>query len=317
MTHRLYSNKWGPLPCSAHIPPLLDSLLFPGALHQVVATAGSHCFFLFQELVEGDIRVRFGHFYSREQETFLWLDEPGIIFRFALARSHQLYLSQAGRLLFHERSFNLLHIPYFSAELQIGQQELYAFADIMLPPAYLQRFAAGSPLLTSFLQRVERGLPARLGLYNGMADITLLRWLDALREGQPGSAQQLVRAGLQTLQEKPVHAAVRLNWQEIGVLYQVADLLQQTGKEWELRELVRRFGISAYKLNKGFRQLYGHSVVQHRQEEKMRLALRLVHDKQYPVKQVAAMLGYRSQNFIRAFRRRFGYTPGRHALQLS
>jgi AraC-like DNA-binding protein len=43
----------------------------------------------------------------------------------------------------------------------------------------------------------------------------------------------------------------------------------------------------------------------------MRQARQLLKEEQYSVKQVAYMLDYYPQNFVRAFKNQFGYTPGR------
>jgi two-component system response regulator YesN len=141
-----------------------------------------------------------------------------------------------------------------------------------------------------------------------------MRWADAFLYQEdvtiPTLVYQLICTCLQAIQQKATHYTIRSNQADIDKIYQVAELLQHSKEDCSMEELADKFNISVYKLNKLFKQIYGHSVLHHRQEEKMRLALRLIHDNRYNIKQIAYQLDYWPQNFIRAFKNRFGYTPG-------
>lgn len=315
MDLKIISGKHGDLTFTRFFPGKVALLLLPGAKYIVATTPGNDSFFLFQEFSEAGIKVRFYHFYSRIRDSLLLLAEPMTTLRVALSHTHQSYLPQLGRQQFVERNFNFLHIPHFSMEFNIGPDETYSFADIIFPDGYLEHYADEFLFLQNFLKSAARHAPAKLCLHNQVATLEMMRWMDACSEGwQIGKVvAQLVRTSLEALQRRMVNRTVRMKPAEMQQIYQVADLLRQSKEELSLQEISERFDISIYKLNKGFRQIYGHSVLHHRMEEKMRLALRLIYDKRYPIKQVASILDYWPQNFIRAFKHRFGYTPGRNA----
>jgi AraC-like DNA-binding protein len=314
MTIKIFSNRYGELNFTGQVLPDVARLLLPGAEYRV-ATTPDHSFFLFQEFEEDGIKVRFSHFSSRHKDTLLLLAEPMTTLRIALSHSHQFYLPQLGLLRFEERNFNLLHIPHHSAEFFTGEGESYSFADIILPQEYLLSYEDEFSTIAGFHKLVGRCLPAKLSLYNQVAGIEILRWLDVLLEGRNISraVAQLIYPALQTIQRRPARGrSIRLKQEEIEKIYQAADLLKNCTEVFSLLRLAKAVAISPYRLNRGFRQIYGHTVLEHRKEEKMRLAIRLIEDRQYPIKQVADILDYWPQNFIRAFKGRFGYTPGRN-----
>lgn len=316
MTIRILSNRYGELNFTRQLAPDITGLLLPGAEYRVAITP-DHSFFLFQEFEEDGIKVRFSHFSSRVKDTLLLLAEPMTTLRLALSHSHQFYLPQSGLLRFEERNFNLLHIPHYSAEFFIGAGEFYSFADIILPQDCLQAYKDEFPVLTDFHKHAQRCQPAKLSLYNQVAGIGILRWMDVLLEGKDirKAAKQLVCAALQAVQQRPAgRRFIRLKQEEMEKIYQAADLLKNGNSGFSLMRMAKEVDMSPYRLNRGFRQIYGHTVLEHQKEEKMRLAIRLIEDKQYPIKQVAHILDYWPQNFIRAFKGRFGHTPGRNAV---
>lgn len=81
-----------------------------------------------------------------------------------------------------------------------------------------------------------------------------------------------------------------------------------------LEELAAAVGLSARRLNQGFRRLYGITVFDCLLEERMRLARQIILDgPAVPLKHLAWMVGYNQlSNFGNAYRRHFGVSPGRH-----
>lgn len=81
-----------------------------------------------------------------------------------------------------------------------------------------------------------------------------------------------------------------------------------------LEELAAAVGLSARRLNQGFRRLYGTTVFDCLLEERMRLARQIILDgPAVPLKHLAWLVGYTQlSNFSNAYRRHFGVSPGRH-----
>ncbi|QEH41964.1 AraC family transcriptional regulator [Chitinophaga sp. XS-30] len=78
-----------------------------------------------------------------------------------------------------------------------------------------------------------------------------------------------------------------------------------------LQQVARAAGLNDFKLKKGFRELFGNTVFGYLNELKMNHARRLLQDGGVSVGDIAIDLGYSEpQNFTKAFKRYFGYTPG-------
>jgi AraC-like DNA-binding protein len=82
----------------------------------------------------------------------------------------------------------------------------------------------------------------------------------------------------------------------------------------DLHELAHSVGLSARRLNEGFRAVFGTTVFEHLRDTRLDAARIMLHEEaQVPLKQIAWRVGYaHSTNFISAYRRRFGTSPARH-----
>jgi AraC-like DNA-binding protein len=80
----------------------------------------------------------------------------------------------------------------------------------------------------------------------------------------------------------------------------------------ELEELAQEVGLSAKRLNRGFRELYGNTVFAYLRDARLDLARKALETgSTLPLKQMAWELGYgQVSNFVTAFRRRYGVSPG-------
>lgn len=84
----------------------------------------------------------------------------------------------------------------------------------------------------------------------------------------------------------------------------------------DLETLARDVGLSAKRLNRGFRIFYGSTVFTYLRDMRLEAARRALEEgTPLPLKQLAWELGYgQVSNFVTAFRRRFGVTPGSYRL---
>lgn len=324
MFNKLYSSRQGEIVLTDQLPESDTVLRFPGATLQVAINDHRDYYFIFQELAGSYFSARFYHFGSKIKDHYTWVSDAMITLRLGCLSSYQFQLPHLGNILLHQRDYNLLHIPIFSQEFTMEPDSTVSFMDIVINEAYLQPQKADYPLLATFLEKVERGLPAKLSMHNSIAPIEMLRWADELTQFassndkatiQPDAlAHHLLITGLNALHKGQVRKSGRMSVTDAELFYQVADLLESTCQPFTVQELASSYNISVYKLEKGFKELFGHSVLHHRHEERMRMALRLIEDKRYNSKQVADLLGYSDpQSFSRAFKNRFGYAPYRNS----
>ncbi len=78
-----------------------------------------------------------------------------------------------------------------------------------------------------------------------------------------------------------------------------------------IRSLARQVALNEFKLKDGFKKYFGSGIFEWLMEQRMQHAKHLLLTTNKPVKTICAMVGYpRTTNFITAFKRRFGMTPG-------
>ena len=89
-------------------------------------------------------------------------------------------------------------------------------------------------------------------------------------------------------------------------------LLQDiSGRSLTIRELSRAVALNEFKLKLGFKQMYGTGIFECLTEARMEKARELLITTTKPIKEICTIAGYpRMTNFITAFRKKFGYTPG-------
>jgi AraC-like DNA-binding protein len=89
-------------------------------------------------------------------------------------------------------------------------------------------------------------------------------------------------------------------------------LLHDLREPPDLDALAKDVGLSPKRLNRGFRELYGTTVFAFLRDARLEAARKALEaGTPLPLKQLAWELGYQQvSNFVTAFRRRFGVTPG-------
>jgi len=168
-------------------------------------------------------------------------------------------------------------------------------ADGLLPVARMQTLEA--PLART---AAEISRPA----YNG----TMGRlWREA-------KALELLTHSLDALADAPQRPET-LSPRELARVREARErLLANLGTPPRLDDLAEQVGLSSRRLNLGFRQLFGMTVFDYLLEARLLAARRAIEEGlDMPLKQLAWSLGYRQlSNFVTAYRRRFGVSPGRH-----
>jgi AraC-like DNA-binding protein len=109
----------------------------------------------------------------------------------------------------------------------------------------------------------------------------------------------------------PVHTSIRLRRSDVAKLYEAQQFLIQMQKSPPtIRQLARHIGINESKLKFGFKAIFGTTVFEFIQSERMRKALELLQDQELSVSQVADEVGYGyANNFSQTFKRYFGFSP--------
>jgi len=100
---------------------------------------------------------------------------------------------------------------------------------------------------------------------------------------------------------------------EIGKIHQARTILEDyvSKKPPSIKSLSKQVALNVYKLKTGFRQYFNTGIFEWLLDRKMLYAKELIYTTNKPIKEICKMIGYPlSTNFITAFRRQFGVTPG-------
>lgn len=97
-------------------------------------------------------------------------------------------------------------------------------------------------------------------------------------------------------------------------------ILQQAGEEisrnfshnYTINELAANAHMSASRFKTGFQCMYNQPVHRYILQKKLAFALDKIEEDELTLAQIAKQCGYRhTTNFIAAFKKQYGYTPGR------
>lgn len=100
---------------------------------------------------------------------------------------------------------------------------------------------------------------------------------------------------------------------EISRIHEARSILERSidKKPPSIKSLCRQVALNEFKLKTGFRKYFNSGIFEWLLEQKMQQAKNLILNTNKPVKEIASLIGYpRTTNFITAFRRQFGFTPG-------
>lgn len=100
---------------------------------------------------------------------------------------------------------------------------------------------------------------------------------------------------------------------EISKIHEVKNILTEhiAKKPPSIRQLSRLVALNEFKLKTGFHQYFNTSIAQWMHEQKMQYSRDLILNTNRPIKEICTLVGYPlTTNFITAFRKHFGVTPG-------
>ena len=94
-------------------------------------------------------------------------------------------------------------------------------------------------------------------------------------------------------------------------IYEARSIIEKnTSRHFSITEVAQQVGLDEVKLKSGFKQVFGIGIFQFMLQAKMQKAWTLILETNRPVKEIAMLTGYTSnQNFVTAFKKYFNATP--------
>ena len=189
---------------------------------------------------------------------------------------------------------------FFLAHLGLDVEEL---------PSPLSALFSGNVLARAAYQ-ITIGAPLQAALHTLLIASSSTRLAASYFQAKAVELMCLLLSQLEGI-DKHTDAQKNLSKVKVGRLYEVREMLMlDYAKENTLAQIAKAAGFSKTALTMDFRQLFGLSVYDFIQQQRMLKAMELLKDPQYSIAQIAEAVGYKqSCNFSTAFRNYFGNPP--------
>ena len=248
--------------------------------------------------------------------------KKGLHTRFMLRNNIYHSVKGVGKVRLREGQFGMLWSSVAECISKFDEDNEYVTLDIYYSPAMLQQIAAFFPELQTVLD-MEDGGPLLLG---GKIRTMIPKLKDIIKDilecpFDPQTspfyfdlkAREFLFVMLSEAYNGKSYSRFRLTPFEKGRIKEVREILLKdiTKKPPSIRELAKKISVNEFKLKKGFREIFGTSIFECLLEARMDKARELLLTTDLPIKSICSQVGYpRITNFITAFRRKYGYTPG-------
>jgi AraC-like DNA-binding protein len=264
-------------------------------------------------------RVQFDRPFPVQMEN----GSPYMELYFSLAGSRSLVFSRDSSNRVDAGTHNLFYIPRggFWLEPDDIEGEIITL-QIQFTTAYFERFMQLShPAFEGFAKNMAQQLPAALaGAAQRITPEMLGILHDIIHCEKEGVIKQLfietcalklLQLQLEQLITTTVMPLQKVNDKDSQRLHLVRRLIDQNpAAHHTLASLSRHTGLNEFKLKKGFKALFGTTVMGYLHTRRMAIAKRLLLETALPVSDIAEQCGYAyAQSFSTAFKKYFGSTP--------
>ncbi|HEY4208354.1 MAG TPA: AraC family transcriptional regulator, partial [Puia sp.] len=247
-------------------------------------------------------------------------DAPAIRLQIILHNSYVYNSAHLGQGILHERGVSLNYVPFVDAALNIRPGETYTHFSVYYRKQDLLSLQSSFPTLTPFLAKISADQPATFGDAYTIADTAILNVVDnILGCTYSGHIRALYIHHLCTELLLLSLLRISVNMPSVGIIseedayriYKAKDLLlQDMSSHISLSSLAEDSGLSIYKLNHGFKSIYGIGATEFLLEARMKNAHKVLSETDTTINEIAKASGYSHPHaFSLAFKKYFGYTP--------
>ena len=229
------------------------------------------------------------------------------------------FLSTGDDIEQHTDAYCLGMLPEARAEMLFPSGCTSHMVSLLLTPAMLQEMLNGCPVpqrIRDFVDGRDYGcLNAKLppALRRAAIEIVDCPYIGAVRELYFRSKAYEFLMEVILDQDYTSPRQDRMFDGERRRALEARDILRaEIASPSSIEDIAHRLDTTPRKLNRAFRDTYGKSVFEYLVDLRLELACELLRETAFPLKTVAAKLGYRySDNFIHAFTKRFGKSPNK------
>jgi AraC-like DNA-binding protein len=221
----------------------------------------------------------------------------------------------------HERGMSLNYVPYIQTSLHLRPGEVYSHLSVFYHRKHLLSLQSSIPGLMSFAAKTTVEQAAYFSRQYAIADAAILSVVDNILEcpyqGHLGEiyighlcVELLLLALVKITTATPTMSGLIVE-EDTKRVYRAKELLlQDMGHDMSLASLAEQMGISVYKLNHGFKSVYGIGAAEYLMEARMKKAHHALAETEAPIAVIARECGYSHPHaFALTFKKYFGYTP--------
>lgn len=324
MNRKLISERSGEISCSEILPHPLAIYQVPDEpLSASVWESGS----AFIQEIDWGVHIRYTSYMMEDDDRLHIIDDrPLLALQFILSNSFYGDWRDLGRRIDHEASFNFFYVPSLEQSLDGWKGErVYSKVEFLFPIHQLMLLVPSFPMLGELLKQAEQGIPALMHSSNQIASSEMLAGVRQILHNSYARGVKVMYAeakGMTTLinaleafnrNKNPVNSP-RITHYEAEQVYQAKDiLLENMDCNFSLASLATEVGANKFRLNNGFKEIYGVTVFDFLLNARMEKSQFLLVETRHSMETIAWLTGYSdAYSFSRAFKRYFGVSPGRY-----
>ncbi len=318
MNIELTLSNNGPLEFSPGLPSNYTGPFLPGAV--AVYAKSNSALVVLQELAgeHYSIRVSAGRFLKRVNALgFIRLQ--GLYSYFMLKNGIRKEVGTMGKLHVREGQYTCFFTGPTDCKGRFEKTTEFRALDVFYSPKLLLELVPFFPELKGILDssvsltlpgKVFWALPSMKEITNQILNCPYDE--DTRRFYFDLKVRELLYQMLQNAYRKDSVEHLFTPW-EVAKIHEARTILEGyiSKKPPSIQVLSRQVALNKFKLKLGFRQYFKTGIFEWLLEQRMQHAKHLVLTTNRPMKEICKSVGYpRTTNFITAFRRRFGMTPG-------
>lgn len=220
---------------------------------------------------------------------------------------------------FKNRQFNLVYIPAGVPCRYFLPEGSFLAETLQFDRSFLEKLEA-FPMLTEFLDKVARNVPARLSSKHFTARTEVVELLQEIyaNDSQPAEElqwwyasklQEVASMAIDQIRTDYDPAEHRLKCDVRKIVGAKQYLIENLPAPFSMVRLSEVTGLSKDKLQQGFKELYKMTVFEKLTQERIKKAEIALRETRLTVREVARDVGYTRRGFIRVFKRKTSMTP--------
>lgn len=322
MFSKIVARSSGELKLLEVVPPVFEAVRIPGA--NFIVASGIAGDILFQEFQEMGFTIVYTCALLKRAETFTCFGkETQPALHINLVNSRLFDAGNRNEKMMHECAYNLYYVPGTQLNMRFRKPGYFESLSIYYTNNYLERFISYYPVLSDFLQKVNQQQAVVLWKANQIAPMPMLDAIDnmlrlseynkhVLQVPNTSRGYDILAMAMQQATLHPVARPVRFSDREIEGIYRTRDwLLKNLDQYIALQQIAANAGVTVYKLQAGFKKVYGMPVFEYMRWHRMVKARKMLINTTLPMVQIASRIGYRNTvTFSAAFKECFHTTPG-------